>query len=146
MMVQCTGSSWLIKMNGNAELTPEKARQLGSKLISYSFHAEDGDSSINDFYYIEEPDNDEGQEIDALRAMVAAAKKAGCTFVQRAPYDADSVECWLPDANDTLDALRDVMPEYEGDWQDWEPGDLHRLADNVHRILYSDTGAPEGPL
>jgi hypothetical protein len=39
-------------------------------------------------------------------------------------------------ANATLDALRDVVREYDDEWQDWEPGDLRRLIIAAHAILY----------
>lgn len=38
--------------------------------------------------------------------------------------------------NATLDALREVVREYDDQWQDFEPGDLQRLASSVHAILY----------
>lgn len=38
--------------------------------------------------------------------------------------------------NATLDRLREVVREYDDQWQDWEPGDLQHLASSVHAILY----------
>lgn len=42
----------------------------------------------------------------------------------------------LAAANATLDRLREVVREYDDEWQDWEPGDLQRLASAVRAILY----------
>jgi len=42
----------------------------------------------------------------------------------------------LAAANATLDRLREVVREYDDQWQDCEPGDLQRLASSVHAILY----------
>lgn len=36
----------------------------------------------------------------------------------------------------TLERLREVVREYDDQWQDCEPGDLQRLASSVHAILY----------
>lgn len=43
---------------------------------------------------------------------------------------------------DTLTALREVVREYDDEWQDWEPGDLQRLASAVHTILYPQRTTP----
>lgn len=90
-------------------------------------------------------------ELEESLAKYAHAVHVGhpkpCDLGTLCPYCyIDHIEFELATARAKIDRLREALPEYDGDWQDWEPGDLHRLADNVHRILYSDTGAPEGPL
>lgn len=117
---------------------------------------------LKDYYALEE-------RLAALEVMIDAAKLAGCTFVQKAPYTESSVECWVHDAERdrlaaenaelrkqcaafhteasdhyraflaataTLDRLREVVRSDDDEWQDWEPGDLMRLASAVHAILY----------
>lgn len=42
---------------------------------------------------------------------------------------------------DTLNALREVVHEDDDCWQDWEPGDLQRLAAAIHAILYPGSTA-----
>lgn len=43
---------------------------------------------------------------------------------------------------DTINRLREVVREYDDEWQDWEPGDLQRLASAVHAILYPQRSKP----
>lgn len=49
---------------------------------------------------------------------------------------AHTVEREFAAANATLERLREVVREYDDQWQDCEPGDLQRLASSVHAILY----------
>lgn len=49
---------------------------------------------------------------------------------------AHTVEREFAAATATLERLREVVREDDDEWQDWEPGDLRRIASAVHAILY----------